>query len=54
MSDMFAAADESSTQITDRYTKAWAHSDATIEAREWWRDYRDRVERGAREAAARG
>ena len=117
MSDMFAAADESSTQITVLYTKAWAHSDATIEAlpldapgrvphwpgergavtlhrimvhviaeshrhaghadivrelidgaaglhkdrdnmppegREWWRDYRDRVERAAREAAARG
>jgi uncharacterized damage-inducible protein DinB len=117
MSDMFAAADESSTQITDLYKKAWAHSDATIEAlpleapgrvphwpgergavtlhrimvhviaeshrhaghadivrelidgaaglqkdrdnmppegREWWRDYRDRVERAAREAAARG
>jgi Protein of unknown function (DUF664) len=32
MSDMFAAADESRAQITGRYKKAWAHSDATIEA----------------------
>jgi Protein of unknown function (DUF664) len=32
MSDMFAAADESRAQITGLYKKAWAHSDATIEA----------------------
>jgi uncharacterized damage-inducible protein DinB len=32
MSDMFAAAAESRAQITGRYKKAWAHSDATIEA----------------------
>jgi hypothetical protein len=32
MSDMFAAADEPRAQITGRYKKAWAHSDATIEA----------------------
>jgi hypothetical protein len=32
MSDMFAAADESRAEITGRYKKAWAHSDATIEA----------------------
>src|ERR1035438_6113590 len=32
MSDMFAAADEPRAQITGLYKKAWAHSDATIEA----------------------
>jgi hypothetical protein len=32
MSDMFAAADESRAQIIGLYQKAWAHSDATIEA----------------------
>jgi uncharacterized damage-inducible protein DinB len=32
MSDMFAAADESRARITGLYKKAWAHSDATIEA----------------------
>jgi Protein of unknown function (DUF664) len=32
MSDMFAAAGESRAQITGLYKKAWAHSDATIEA----------------------
>lgn len=31
-SDMFAAADESHDQITGLYKKAWAHSDATIDA----------------------
>lgn len=31
-SDMFAAAGESSAQVTGLYEKAWAHSDATIEA----------------------
>jgi hypothetical protein len=116
MADMYAAAGESSEFITGLYKKAWAHSDATIEALpldapgrvphwpgergavtlhrimvhviaeshrhaghadivrelidgaaglqkdrdnmppeggEWWRDYRERVERAAREAAAR-
>jgi hypothetical protein len=32
MSDMFATAGESRAQITGLYKKAWAHSDATIEA----------------------
>lgn len=32
LSDMFAAADESRDQITGLYKKAWAHSDATIDA----------------------
>jgi len=32
MSDMFAAAGEPRAQITGLYKKAWAHSDATIEA----------------------
>jgi len=31
-SDMFATPDESRDQITDRYRRVWAHSDATIEA----------------------
>jgi hypothetical protein len=32
MSDIFAAADETRAQIIGLYQKAWAHSDATIEA----------------------
>jgi Protein of unknown function (DUF664) len=32
MTDMFAAAGEPRAQITGLYKKAWAHSDATIEA----------------------
>ena len=32
MADMFAAVGESRAQITGLYKKAWAHSDATIEA----------------------
>jgi hypothetical protein len=31
MSDMFATTDESREEVTGRYRKAWAHSDATIE-----------------------
>ena len=31
-SDMFATAEESSDFITSRYRRAWAHSDATIDA----------------------
>jgi hypothetical protein len=117
MLDMYAVADESREHVTGLYKKAWAHSDATIEAlpldaagrvphwrgergavtlhqimvhviaeshrhaghadivrelidgaaglrresdnmpagdEEWWRDYRNRVERAAREAAAHG
>jgi len=44
MSDMFAAADESREYITGLYRRAWAHSDATIDAQPldtighvpWW------------------
>jgi uncharacterized damage-inducible protein DinB len=117
MLDMYAVADDSREHITGLYKKAWAHSDATIEAlpldaagrvphwrgergavtlhqimvhviaeshrhaghadivrelidgaaglhkesdnmpaggEQWWRDYRDRVERAAREAATHG
>jgi hypothetical protein len=50
-SDMFAAADESREFITGLYQRAWAHSDATIEALEldatgrvpWWPADRNEV-----------
>jgi len=49
--DMWATADESRRQIIDLYHRAWAHSDATIEALEldavgrvpWWPEDRSEV-----------
>ncbi|MFJ8692109.1 DinB family protein [Streptomyces roseolilacinus] len=49
--DMWATADESRAYIVDLYRRAWAHSDATIDALAldtigrvpWWPDGRDEV-----------
>jgi hypothetical protein len=51
MSDMFATADESRDDITGLYRRAWAHSDATIDALPldalghvpWWPPERNEV-----------